>query len=220
VTGQGLLDRMELLNQELQLQSGEADVTRGLLALNVAQDYFETYAAKYPNVVGSSTGDITTTASQEYSAVPTGLLRLDKLQYIENSLPKYDLTDVKKVGSHRGSTRWPLFSSPSTAGKPTAYYTNGTNIYWNVLPDASYTIRYYGFGPAADITAVGTFAYRDIVSFPIAAFAVKLMKIGIDDDPTSLDSLAAGAFTGVLTTLAAFDRDGAVGLEYTQTHIS
>jgi hypothetical protein len=54
MTGQTLLDTMELLNQELQLQSGEADVVRGLLALNIAQDHFEASAAKRPNIFGSS----------------------------------------------------------------------------------------------------------------------------------------------------------------------
>ena len=36
---------MEDLNRELDLQTGEADVVRGLRALNTAQDHFETLVA-------------------------------------------------------------------------------------------------------------------------------------------------------------------------------
>ncbi len=43
---------MELVNQELQLQAGEENVTKGLLALNVAQDYFESLAAQRPQILG------------------------------------------------------------------------------------------------------------------------------------------------------------------------
>ena len=59
MTGQDLLDRMELVNQELQLQSGEADVTRGLLALNVAQDYLESILALHPGMMSDTTGTVT-----------------------------------------------------------------------------------------------------------------------------------------------------------------
>src|SRR3990167_9038126 len=99
-TGQSLLDRMELLNQELQLQSGESDVTRGLTALNVAQDCFEARAAARPNIYGSTTpvGTVTTTVNTENTAFPTGLLRLDRLQYIDpgTSRPAWDLNPIRR----------------------------------------------------------------------------------------------------------------------------
>lgn len=220
MTGQDLLDRMELLNQELQLQPSEADVTRGLLALNVAQDYFETYAARRPDLLGSGTGTVVTADGVETTSFPAGLLRVDRLQMLDsNNLPIYNLSRAARTGGHAGSTRWPLYQFlTSTTGKPLVYWTNGTNIYWNPLPDGVHTVRWYGLGAATAITAGGTFAYPDIVALPVAAFAGKLMKLGVEDDPAGLDKLAAGAFDGVLDTLASFNRDGAVALDYTETH--
>ena len=40
-TGQTVLDLMEVLAPELQLQSAEADVVKGLIVLNRAQSAFE-----------------------------------------------------------------------------------------------------------------------------------------------------------------------------------
>ena len=64
-TGQTLLDLMEVMDRGLQLQSGETGVTQGLLALNAAQDHFESYLSLEPNVMGSSIGTVTTTAVVE-----------------------------------------------------------------------------------------------------------------------------------------------------------
>ena len=65
-TGQTLLNIMEDLNGELQLQSGEVDVSKGLRALNAAQDLFETVLATYGReVLGGTYGTVTTTASTE-----------------------------------------------------------------------------------------------------------------------------------------------------------
>src|SRR4051812_32985844 len=105
MTGQGLLDRMELLNAELQLQAGEADVTKGLLSLNVAQDYFESVAAQRGKLFGSAVGTVVTAANTESTAYPTGLLRLDRLQYIDpvTSRPAGDLTPIRRTGGHSSS---------------------------------------------------------------------------------------------------------------------
>ena len=222
MTGQDLLDRMELLNAELQLQSGETDVTRGLLALNVAQDYFESLAALRGKIFGSATGTVQTSASTESTAFPTGVLRIDKLQLLDSSsLPKRTLTPRKKVGSHRLTANWPynLIQTTST-GEPTAYWTNGTSIYWDPLPSGTSTVRWYGFQVASNITAGGTFAYPDIVAFPIAAFACQIIKLGLEDSTQDIGSMAAGAFKPVLDTLTLFQRDGAASLEYTETHLA
>jgi hypothetical protein len=79
-------------------------------------------------------------------------------------------------------------------------------------------VRWYGFQRASAITAGATFAYDDGVAFPIAALATQLMKTGIDDDPKTLSALAVEAFSQVLDQLSNGNRDGAVGLEYTQIH--
>ena len=64
-TGQTLLNLMEDLNSELQLQSGEANVAKGLRMLNAAQDMFESVLATYPLGKWGTTGTVTTTSSTE-----------------------------------------------------------------------------------------------------------------------------------------------------------
>lgn len=220
-TGQSLLDMMELLDQELQLQSGEVDVTRGLLALNVAQDHFESVLAMNRDVKGDSTGTVNTTASQETTTYPASLLRLDGLQMLDDAGdPLYDLVPKFRTGGHIRGTQWPLSLASSIAveGRPVGYWTNGRNIYWAPEPGDTYTVRWYGLASADDITAGGTFAYLDIVKLPIAAFAVRLMKMGVGDGVGDVDTLAQATFGPVIAALAGFKRDGASGLMYSEQH--
>ncbi len=220
-SGQVLLDTMELLNQELQLQTAEADVTRGIVALNRAQDYFESLAALRPNMLGSAIGTVTTTNNIESTAFPTGVLRIDKLQYIDSgtSRPAWDLLPIEETGGHGVSQFWPFnLASSTTSGKPRGYWTNGTNIYWDPLPSGTHTVRWYGLSVAADISAAGTFAYPDIVLLPLAGFAVKLMRTGVDDPTGDVTSLANQAFESVLDVLASFRREGGKGFRYRFHH--
>ena len=210
---------MELVNAELQLQAGEVDVTRGLIALNVAQDYFESLVAVRKGALGGAVSTVSTTANQEYTTFPSGVLRIDRLVLLDsNSKPERELDPSYRVGGHSMRAYWPLNLVSSTSGKPASYYTNGTNIYWGPTPDAVYSVRYYGFAVASDISAAGTFAYPDIVSFPMAAFAARLMKSGVDDDAADLAGLAEQSFKSTLDALDHFHRDGAKGLEYTSSH--
>lgn len=219
-TGQSLLDIMEVVNQELQLQSGEDDVTKGLVALNAAQDAFEGLAALRPNIFGSDTDTVTTTVNTETTTFPSGFLRIDKVQHLDsNSRPDYDLEPIRKVGGHSWNRYWPLsLSSSASSGKPRGYYTNGRSIYWSPLPDATHTLRVYGFKQQATLTAAGTFQYPDVVMLPMAAFAARLFKIGLDDPDQPLANLAGEIFTPVIAQLGNFVRDGSSGLEYTQAH--
>lgn len=212
---------MELLNQELQLQSGESDVTRGLLALNVAQDYFESRAALKPGFLGGSTGTVVTATSTETTAFPAGLIRLDKLQYLDpgTSRPVWPVTPIKTTGDHASQGFWPTTITATTVGgKPRGYWTDGTNFYWAPLPDGVHTVRYYGFSAAAAITAGGTFGYKDIVALPIAGFAVKLLRAGIEDGLADIDRIAAQAFDPVIDALGQFNRDGAEPFVYRYPH--
>jgi hypothetical protein len=220
--GQALLDRMELLDAELQLQSGEVDVTRGLLALNVAQDYFESLAAARGRVLGSKAGTLTTTAATETTTFPSGVLRIDKL-YLQdsNGRIKWQIKPRKAPGGHVGGTSWPVVALAGTSsGEPAYYQTNGTLIYWNPTPSGVSTVRWYGFQTASDITAAGTFAYPDVVMFPLATFAVKVLKSGLDDDMAQLQQISRETFEPVLDAMERFDRDGAVPLAYTTHHSS
>jgi hypothetical protein len=56
------------------------------------------------------------------------------------------------------------------------------------------------------------------VALPIASFAVKLMKSGLDDSVTDIAQIAFETFKATLDALGNFNRDGASGLEYTQSH--
>lgn len=220
-TGQTLLDTMEVLDQELQLQSGEAHAARGLVALNRAQDYFESLLAVVPDVQGSSHGTVTTSASTETTAYPAGLLRIDDLWLLDgNSRPSRRLSPVEDTGGHVLGASWPeSIGYPSAVtGAPVAYWTNGRYIFWDPLPSGTHSVRWYGLQAAADITAVGTFQYEDICILPIAAFAAKLMKIGVDDSGSDMDSIAKQIYNPVIETLSAFKRSGAKGLIYRYSH--
>lgn len=221
MTGQDILNLMEVLNPELQLQSGEVNVVKGLIALNIAQDYFESLAAARKGIKGSGVGTVATTLNTESTAFPTGVLRIDRLSMIDpnTSRPKWDLAPMRRTGGHAFTHRWPwTYISYNGTGEPSAYWTNGTNIYWAPLPSGSHTVRWYGFQRASDITAGGTFAYDDIVALPLASFAVRLWKSGLDDAATDFASIAQETFKSTLDALDMFNRDGAVGFDYTHSH--
>lgn len=187
-------------------------MTKGLVALNAAQDHFESLVSQLPSVLGDDIGTVTTSASTESTAFPTGLLRLDQLQYIDpgTSRPAWDLLPIHETGGH-SIYRFPpiLATSATSEGKPRAYYTDGSNIYWDPLPSGTHTVRYYGFSAAADITAGGTFAYPDIVMLPLATFAAKLMRLGVDDDIGDLTGVALETMGPVVESLGNFQRTGA-----------
>jgi endonuclease YncB( thermonuclease family) len=221
-TGQTILDIMEALHPELQLQSGEADVTRGLLILNASQDLFESLVVQHPDVLGGAVSSVTTTKDTESTAYPTGLLRLDGLDFIDSSTsrPIWPLITLRRRGGHRYRQTWllNLSSSSNTTGKPRAYWTNGTNIYWEPEPNGTHTIRTYGFAAASDITAAGTFAYPDIVMLPLAILAVKILRLGLDDPTQDYTNLANKTLNPAIDALSSFNRSGARGMMYDYVH--
>ena len=219
--GQALLDIMEDLNGELQLQTGETDVAKGLRALNAAQDVFEAVLASHPRVLGSGIGTVTTTASTESTAFPTALLRLDALWFIDpgTSRPGWKLKNLRETGGHARGQSWiASIASNSLTGRPRAYWTNGTNIYWDPLPSATHTVRWYGLQAAASITAAGTFAYGDLYMYPFAALASRIMKTTLDDPAEDMITLGRDMFNPLIDALSGFNRDGATGLVYDYSH--
>lgn len=217
-TGQTILDRMELLHPELQLQTGEADVTRGLIAANMAQDYMESVFALHPGIFGDSVGTVTTTASTETTTFPTGVIRLDKVQRLDsNGRVVADLEPVRSAGGHAPNSDWLTTASGVTAA-PRYYWTNGRAFYFDPIPDAAYTLRWTGLQQQTDLTASGTVLYPDICLSPLAAFAVKVLRTGLDDDPTALASLASELFEPVVAALSNFRREGPQALMYRQFH--
>jgi hypothetical protein len=221
-TGQSLLDTMEVMDRGLQLQSGETGVTLGLRALNASQDHFESMMSLQPNVMSSSIGTVTTSASTESTAFPTGVTRLDRLQFIDpdTSRPAWDLERIGPVGDHYTSStaQYALGYDNATTGRPVRYWTNGSHIYWSPLPDATHTVRYYGMKAASDITAGGTFAYPDIVMLPIVQFAVRMLRVGKDDEAGPIVDLGMQIFGPVIQTLTRFNRDRPPGYDYRYAH--
>lgn len=209
---------MEVLDRGLQLQSGETGVTFGLRALNASQDHLESLLALQPNVMGSTIATVTTTADTESTTFPTGLLRIDRLQYIDSgtSRPAWDLERVGPVGDHY--TSGGVYASSTTTGKPVRYFTNGTKIFWDPLPSATHTVRYYGLVAASDITAGGTFGYPDVVLLPIATFASKLLRVGKDDDQLPITQVGMETFAPVIQAMTRFNRDRAPGYDYRYSH--
>jgi hypothetical protein len=220
-TGQNILDLMEDMHPELQLQSGESNAPRGLRLLNAAQDVFETVIAQYPDVLGGTIGTITTTASTESTTFPTGVMRLDSLWFVDagTSLPSYPLETLQEVGGHSWHRQWPhhLVTS-TTTGKPRSYWTDGSKIYWDPLPSGTHTVRYYGFKSADDITASGTFSYPGAAMFPLAVFAVRMARTGVDDPVDDYTALAATLFTPLVESLTRFHRVRARGYQYQYSH--
>jgi|GEM_PF-4949019 len=221
-TGQTILDVMEVMDRGLQLQSGETGVTFALRAANVAQDHLESILATEPNSYGSGVGTVTTAASTETTTFPSGLLRLDRLQYLDasTSRPAWDLDWVGYTGDQNElSALYVLLGTNSDiTGKPRRYWTNGTNIYWGPLPNATHTVRYYGLTAADDITASGTFAYPDIAIAPVAEFASRMLKIGKDDDATPISRLGVDLFGPIVQQFSRFNRDRAPGYDYRYVH--
>lgn len=221
MTGQDLLNGMEALNQELQLQTSEADVVRALIALNMAQDYYESLASQEGAIKSDQTAEISTTANTETTAFPTGFLRVDRIQLLDGTggKPIADVTNINEVGGHAWSLKWPLnLTASNSADSPDSYYTNGRTIYWSPTPDKVYYLRCYGFKSASDITASGTFAYDDELRLPFASFAVRILRIGVGDDVADVGALASQTFSSAISSQTGFNRDGAVGFTYKYGH--
>lgn len=221
-TIQAILDVAELLNREIQLQSSEADVARGIIAYNSAKRHFEARVALKPNILGGDIGTVTTAASTESTAFPSGVLRIDKLQYIDpgTSRPAWDLLPVHHTGGHAFSGGPTLLSASSAAtGKPRSYYTDGSNIYWAPLPSGTHTVRYYGFTIASDASAAGdTFPYPDICIDPFGAFVAQLFRVGLDDPVQEGMLQAAQLFDPVLDVMSKFQRERARVPTYRSIH--
>jgi hypothetical protein len=216
-----LLGYMLIFDNELETGSGEPDESRAITALNMAQDEFESVAAALPKFL-QTYSTLTTTASQEYTTWPTDLLRLDDLWFIDplTSRPAYRLDSIDDTGGHAPSQSWPTQLASGTTGKPCAYAaTPRSRLLWQPLPDAVHTLRYYGFIRASDIASrAGTFAYDDSVAMPLAAFATKILAVGVGDSTDELTSMAQAAFGPVLKAIKKSVSVRPLGRYYSQVH--
>ena len=216
-----ILDTCELLDNELEVDSGEDDEALAIRAITQAQHYFETFCATFPRVL-QTVPPLTTTANTETTTWTSSIIRLDALWYLDaNSNPVRKLSRIDEIGGHVPSLPWPLQVTLGTAatGAPYGYYGNMANFYWLPKPDATHTIRVYGLLEQSRFTL-----RSDAVNYPyrchlaLAQFAVKLLSLGVGDSGGELDKLAGQVFTPLLRQLRKFDRSEPMGRYYTQYH--
>jgi hypothetical protein len=67
-------------------------------------------------------------------------------------------------------------------------------------------------------TRGGTFAYKDHIATAFATFAVRAMKVGLEDGSDALKLLADEVFTTVIQRAKSTNREGPEGRVYSQLH--
>lgn len=214
-----ILAKMQVLDNELMIASGGADETRAISALDMAQDAFEAVIAGVAELLGT-VSTTTTTADTEATAWPTGLLRIDSLWLMDTTttpnLPKWQIDEIQDVGGHRTQI---FLGTDTRNGGPEQYWTNRANIYWSPLPDATHTVRIYGLVAKTDLTTrTQTFGYPDEASEPMAAYATRLMKIGINDPSDDLRALAVEMYNPVIKMLQQPTRQRPQSRYYSRVH--
>ena len=227
VTIATLLNYMTVFDNELQVGADDPDETRAIRAINIVQDWFEAIAAGESEML-QSYSSLTTTANTEVTSWPSGLLRLDSLWYVDTTqtpnLPQWQLEPMYETGGHRPSMSWPeSVVLSNTPGKPRRYYATGPHtagrLFWEPVPDDAWTIRYYGLIAASDYTVrTGTFAYPDPTAPAFAQEAVKLLRMGHDDNIADLQRQAAASLGAALKMCRGWWNDENTGRHYAEAH--
>lgn len=199
MTIQTLFDRMQLYDNQFDLIAGGDDVTRGLVALNLVQDWLELVMAGEADLFKTDQ-TFATTANQDFTTWPASLMRLDALYLLDaNSRQVRCLDPIDITGGYQPGYPWPLdlFSGVISTGAPFEYegQQQGAKIRWYPVPDAIYTIRGYGLWAAADYTAAAnTFLYPDTVALAMVPHAAQLLRTGLDREIGAQQAAAEGAF--------------------------
>jgi hypothetical protein len=222
VTVATILSKMSVLNNELDIASGGADETRAISALDMAQDYLEVVLGNHPDLLGTI-GTTTTAANTESTTWPSGLMRIDTMWYLNpsTSRPAWQIEVIQDVGGHVVPSPWPYSASNAVGGTgaPEGCYTNRAHLYWQPLPDAVHTVRINGLYSKDDLTTrAQTFAYPDHVANPLAAFANRLMAMGLGDPSDDLKALAIEMFTPAINMLRQPTRQRPQSRQYSRMH--
>jgi len=227
VTIATLLGDMTVFDNELQVDADGVDEARAIRALNIVQRWFEAMAASQSEML-QRYSTLTTTANTEVSSWPSGLLRLDALWYVDTdstpNLPMWPIEPSRETGGHRPALTYPeTIVVTSSTGKPRRYYATGPHtagrIFWEPVPDAAHTIRYYGLIAEAAYTARGnTFAYPDTVSPAFSQEAAKILRLGRDDSITDLQRQAAGSLGAALESCRRWWNDDVGARHYSDVH--
>lgn len=216
-----LLALMPMFNNALRVGNGEKDEQLAILALTTAQHYFETIAATYGRVLGS-TITVSPSTNTETTTYPTSLLRLDSVWLLDSTTlqPIRRLARIETSGGHAPSLPWPLqLVMQASTGAPVSYFADMRNFYWLPLPDQAQTLRVYGLLEQDEfVTRLSTFNYPARCKAPLASFAVKILKTSVDDDTSGVDALAAAMFGPLMKGLKSFDRSEPHGRSYGEVH--
>lgn len=220
---QDLLDRMSLYDNQLDLIVGGDDVARGIIAINLVQDWWEVVAARYADLCQTAS-TLVTVANTETTVWPTTLLRIDDLWVLDSAGAQLRRLDpIDSVGGHMPDSPWPyyLLSAGTTLGSPWGYYAKGQGglIYWDPKPDAVYTIRGYGLWAQDDYAnAAAIWLYPDSVALVAVPHAVQVMRSGLDRDINAVKSAADAAFISVARALGHQVHVDAASRVYSEYH--
>jgi hypothetical protein len=216
-----ILAKMLVLDNELDIGAGGADETRAISAIDMAQDAFEGVIANVPDLLGT-VGTLATAALSESTAWPSTMLRLDTLWLLDSNGRQRWLIDViQDVGAQTPNAAWPFNASAVASGNgaPSACYTNRANFYWRPIPDAIYTVRAYALYAKNDLDdRADVLEYPDLVGLPMATYATRLMKMGIDDPSDELKALAEETFNPAITALKRPVRQRPESRVYSRVH--
>jgi hypothetical protein len=223
VTGADLLSRLGVLDNELDVDTGGADETRALLALDLAQDYYHAVAAVQGGIVnGFKT--LVTTSNVASTAWPADLLRINGLDYADGS---GEIEWGEDINAHlKNPAPWPLSVGLSAPGRPaSAWGIPDVSIFWTPTPASGYSIIASGFVAAADLwdgdittSRLIVFGHPKIVVGPLCTFAHKLLELGIDDPTDEAQDLADRWFLPVIKAQRRRVRIRPSGRYYTRTH--
>lgn len=219
-----VLDIMEILDNELEVQAGEADEGRAITALNMALMQFDTIASMNPGIE-QQTGGFSCRASGEFTTWPLNLLRLDALWRLDAATGDqvYELENLQHAGGHTYTnvSNWLLALSVAgpLTGAPIAFAASGRRFYWAPKPDAIYPFRAYGYfrSPRARLRTNGWY-HGDELMLPAATMAVRMMSLGVGDDDHDLQTLAGQVYSPLVRSLRKAVRLGPTGRVYTQWH--
>lgn len=220
LTAVDLLDSMSVLDNELELGEGQSDEAIALKALSMAQKYFESLCAVYPNVLASLV-TVSPEANLGQSAWPSSLLRLDAVQALNaDNQPVWNLEDLGGLGGAVSMLPWPLtLSAWGVAGAPGGFTASLGSIGWLPTPGTASTIRLVGLVQQPKFRRrTDPFGYPSQCEVALANFACRLLSIGVADETADLDRLASQIYTPLLKSLRKFVRTGPQGRVYTDVH--
>lgn len=219
MTAADLLARLNVLDNELSIDTGAADESRALLALDLAQDYYETAAAIQGRLV-NTVATLVMTPSSSSSSWPSGMLRIDSVLYSDGS-GEVEYRDQTGAHLRPPSSPWPLISgSLAQAGKPYEFWdVPDAALYWIPTPDAAYTVSVIGYRAQSSLTTRDVvFGHSDVVAGPLCAFALRLMELGVDDPSEEYQTLADAWFLPLIKMQRRRLRPRPVGRVYSRVH--